>query len=398
MAERRRHIVSLGVVHRLEANQVTAFTHRDRLRTALNHGIPDRVPIDLGGSYATGINVQAYDAWKAHLGLDTPTVVASRRSQIAWVEEPLRQRFGIDTWAVLPRAPRNPPEELFHDGSYRDEWGVLRSRPPGGHYYVSGEPFAAECTLDTLARYSWPNLDDPGYVEGLRAEALQGRQAGYAVVLCLPVGFLHQATFMRGMENLFVDMLRNRRVAESLLDHILDIQSAVTARMLEVAGDLADVVMFADDLGTHDRTMLSPALYRSLIKPRQRRYLDLIHSKTQAKVVYHTCGAIYPLIGDLIEVGVDVLNPVQVSAMGMDPARLKREFGRDLCFWGGIDVARVLPHGTPEEVRGTVERMIATLGPEGYVVSATNNIQADTSPENITAMLDAATPAGGCTS
>jgi len=228
-------------------------------------------------------------------------------------------------------------------------------------------------------------------VEGLREEAQRGRAAGYAVVLCLPVGLLHQATFLRGMENLFVDMLRAPRLAEALLDAVLDVQYAITEHMLEAAGDLADAVMFADDLGTHDRPMMSPALYRRLIKPRQRRYLDMIHAKTRAKVVYHTCGAIYPLIGDLVEIGVDVLNPVQVSAVGMDPARLKREFGRDLCFWGGIDVAHVLPRATPEELREAVVRMIHTLGPDGYVLSATNNIQADTPPENLSAMLEAAT-------
>jgi uroporphyrinogen decarboxylase len=365
-------------------------TSRERIQSALNHSIPDRIPVDVGGSYATGVNVEAYKAWKSHLGLDTPTLIASRRSQIAWVEEPIRQRFGIDTWPVLPRAPHNPPEDLFPDGSYRDEWGVVRSRPTGGHYYVSHEPLAAECTLETLRHYPWPNPDDPGYVEGLREEAQQGRESGYAVMLCLPVGLLHQATFMRGMENLFVDMLRNRRLAEALLDYVLDVQSAITARMLETAGDLADVVMFADDLGTHDRPMMSPALYRSLIKPRQKRYVNLIHSRTRAKIVYHTCGAIYPLIGDLIDVGVDVLNPVQVSAAGMDPDRLKREFGRDICFWGGIDVAHVLPCRTPGEVRTAVLQMIDSLGPDGYVVSATNNIQPDTSPQNISAMLEAA--------
>ena len=365
------------------------MTSRERVMAALNHQIPDRVPVDVGGSYATGVNLRAYEAWKAYLGMDTPTVVASRRSQIAWVEEPIRRRFGIDTWPILPRGPLHPPEELFPDGSYRDEWGVVRSRPPGGHYYVSREPLAGECTPADLDRYPWPDPDDPGYVSGLRDEIEKAHATGYAVVLCLPVGFLHQATFMRGMENLWVDMLANRSRAEALLDRIVDIQCAVTARMLELAGDLADVVMFADDLASQDRPLMSPALYRSLIKPRQRRYLDLIHAKTKAGVVYHTCGAVYPLIPHLIEIGVDVLNPVQVSARGMDPVRLKREFGRDLCFWGAIDVATVLPSGRPDEVRAHVARMIEALGPEGYVISATNNLQPDVSPENLCAMLEA---------
>ncbi len=366
------------------------LTSRERVLTALNRGIPDRVPIDVGGSFATGINVEAYNAWKTHLGLQTPTIVASRRSQIAWVDESIRQRFGIDTWPILPRVPRNPPEQVFADGSYRDEWGVVRSRPTGGHYYVSHAPLAEACDLQTLARYPWPDPDDPGYVEGLREEALRATETGYAVMLSLPVGFLHQATFMRGMEELMVDMVSDRTLAEALLDHVLDVLCAITARMLDAAGDIVDVVLYADDIAFGDRTMVSPALYRSLIKPRQRRYLDLVHSKTQAKVLYHTCGAVYPLIGDLIEIGVDVLNPVQVSAAGMDPARLKREFGRDLCFWGGVDVVSLLPKGNPEEVRLGVDKIIDALGPDGYVLSATNNIQADTKPAILCAMLEAA--------
>jgi uroporphyrinogen decarboxylase len=363
---------------------------RERLLTALNHGVPDRIPLDLGGSYATGINVAAYRAWKDHLGLDTPTVVASRRSQIACVEESLRVRFGIDTWPILPRAPFSPPEQVFADGSYRDEWGVVRSRPEGGHYYVSHEPLAAECTVSSLESYPWPRASDPGYVQGLRAEALRGAATDYAVVLGLPVGMLHQAAFLRGTANLLMDLLSERALAEALLECILGILLDITGRMLDEVGDLVDVVMFADDLGSNDRPLMSPALYRSLVKPRQRRYLDHVHSKTRAKVVYHTCGAIYPLIGDFVDIGVDVLNPVQVSAAGMDPARLKREFGHDICFWGGLDVVELLPRATPEEVRASVERMVETLGPEGYVVSATNNIQPDVSPANISAMLEAA--------
>ena len=368
---------------------MASLTHRSRLLASLNHKVPDRVPIDLGGSYATGINVEAYDNWKAYLGISSPTEVASRRSQIAFVEEELRSRFGIDTLPILPRPPHNPPEQVWPDGSYRDEWGVIRNRAVGGHYYVTHAPLADISDASALARYPWPDPYDPGYVEGLRDETLMARQTDYAVVLSLPVGFLHQAAFMRGTENLLMDMVSERALSEALLDRIVDIHCAIAARILDAVGDLVDIVLYADDLGFNDRTMVSPALYRSLIKPRQRRFLDLVHSKTSAKVLYHTCGAIYPLIGDFIEIGVDVLNPIQVTAAGMEPARLKREYGRDLCFWGGIDVVRLLPFGTPEEVRDGVERMIDTLGPDGYVLGASNNVQVDTAPANLTAMLEA---------
>ncbi len=245
---------------------------------------------------------------------------------------------------------------------------MVRSRPEGGHYYVSHEPLAAECTLSSLQRYPWPRASDPGYVHGLRAEALQGAATGYAVVLGLPVGCCIRPHSCAARPNLFMDMLADRRLAEALLESILGILLEITGRMLDEVGDLVDVVMFADDLGGNERPLVSPALYRSLVKPRQRRYLDHVHARTRAKVVYHTCGAVYPLIGDFIDIGVDALNPVQVSAAGMDPARLKREFGQDICFWGGLDVVQLLPVGLARgsaRVGGAYDRDAGARGLRG---------------------------------
>jgi len=176
------------------------------------------------------------------------------------------------------------------------------------------------------------------------------------------------------------------------LDRRLQIIMAITGRALEEAGEYIDVVTTADDLGMMDRTLLSPAMYRAIVKPRQKRLFDFIKNRTAAKLFYHCDGAIYPLLPDLIEVGVEVLNPVQVSAAGMgDTKKLKSEFGDKLSFWGAIDNLRVLPFGSPQDVREEVTRRIQDLAPGGgYVVSSIQNIQPEVPAENVVAMFDAA--------
>lgn len=366
------------------------MTPRERVLTALSHREPDRVPIDIGGSFATGINIAAYEALKEHLGIQSETVVASRRSQIATVEEEIRRRLAIDTYPLLPRAPEGA-EVIYPDGSYRDEWGVVRCRPEEGHYYVTEAPLAGEISLADLDSFPWPDPDDPGYRRGLAEEAREVRQGtDYALILSLPVGFVHQSQFMRGYEAWLMDLVLEPFLAEALMDHILDIHLAIIGQMLEAVGDDIDVVLYADDVAFQDRLMTSPEIYRRLIKPRQRRLFDFLKARTKAKILYHTCGAVYPLIGDFIEIGLDILNPIQTTAQGMDIQRLKQEFGQDLCFWGGIDLQQLLPHGSPAEVAAVTREIIACLGAGGgYVLSAANNIQADVPPQNILAMVEA---------
>lgn len=366
------------------------MTPRERVLTALSHREPDRVPIDIGGSFATGINIAAYEDLKRYLGVESETVVASRRSQIATVEEEIRRRLAIDTYPLLPRAPEGA-EVIYPDGSYRDEWGVVRCRPEEGHYYVTEAPLAGEISLADLDSFPWPDPDDPGYRRGLAEEAREVRQGtDYALILSLPVGFVHQSQFMRGYEAWLMDLVLEPFLAEALMDHILDIHLAIIGQMLEAVGDDIDVVLYADDVAFQDRLMTSPEIYRRLIKPRQRRLFDFLKARTKAKILYHTCGAVYPLIGDFIEIGLDILNPIQTTAQGMDIQRLKQEFGQDLCFWGGIDLQQLLPHGSPAEVAAVTREIIACLGAGGgYVLSAANNIQADVPPQNILAMVEA---------
>ncbi|MEW6228752.1 MAG: uroporphyrinogen decarboxylase family protein, partial [Bacillota bacterium] len=228
-------------------------------------------------------------------------------------------------------------------------------------------------------------------VNGVEAEVLSYYEKGYAVVVNIRGGFIGQSQLMRGFEGWFTDIALDSGPICDLMDRILQYQTDLTCAMLERVGDKVDVVVYGDDIGTQNGPMVSPAMYRKHLKPRQAKLVQAIKGKTSAWIHYHTCGGVYPLIPDFIEIGVDVLNPIQVSARDMDPARLKREFGDKLSFWGGIDTHRVLPYGTPDDVRAEVKLRLTQMAEGGgYVLNSVHNIQADVPLENIMAMFEAA--------
>lgn len=367
------------------------MTHRERVQLAVNHEEPDRVPFDLGGTFATSINVAAYERLRSHLGIQSETVLASRRSQIPVLDERVLAALDIDTRCVLPGGPDKRPETLLPDGSYQDEWGVVRSKPSTGHYIDSVNPLAGEyLSVTDVESYDWPDPDDPGYTRGVAERARRLHEGtDYAVILCLPVGIVHQSQFQRGYEQWMVDILGNQEVFEALLDRTLDIWLRMSGNLLEAAGPWADIVMWGDDIAGQNGCLVSPDLYRRLIKPRHRRIFDFIKARTRAKVMYHCCGSVYSIIPDLIDMGMDILTPVQVDAASMDTALLKREFGHQVTFWGGIDTHRVLAFGTPSDVRGEVRRRLRDMAPGGgYVLNAVHNIQPEVPPENIVAMFE----------
>ena len=193
------------------------------------------------------------------------------------------------------------------------------------------------------------------------------------------------------MENWFVDLVLNPQIMEYLLDTILDITTAMARNVLSEVGSMADVVTCSDDIGGQKGLLISREHYHNFIQPRHSKYFDEIHSRTDAKLLYHSCGDISSILPDLIEMGVDAINPVQVSAANMDPVRLKENYGSSLAFWGGIDSSQLLPYGTVEDVKSSVQRTIDILGRGGgYILSAVHNIQPDVPPENIEMMLNTA--------
>jgi len=217
-------------------------------------------------------------------------------------------------------------------------------------------------------------------------------ETDYAVVAAIPGGFITWSQFMRGYEGWFIDLAADPALAEGLMDRVLDFLLALAGVLLDAVGPYIQIVTFGDDLAAQNGLMMSMPMFRRFIKPRLRRVFDLIRSKCGARLWFHTDGAIIPLIPDLIDLGIDILNPIQVTAKGMDDTRrLKREFGDDLVFWGGIDTQQLLPFGTPEDVRADVRQRISHLAEGGgYVLNSVHNIQGDVSPQNIIAMFDEA--------
>lgn len=366
---------------------------RQRVRAALNLQEPDRVPIDLGGTGVSTMRDGAYARLKSYLGLDGRQVTGSGPSQKVRVETEVLERLQIDTRSVHTKPPHHSREIEYPDGRYVNEWGVEYYIPPSDQYaYVPVGAPLAKATLADLEAYDWPDPLDPGRTEGVREEARRLHEENkWAIVgnVDKPV-ILELALAMRGFEQLLMDMMMDPAFANRLLDKLTEIQILRYERFLEETGPYLDVILFADDLGIQGGLLLSPELYRKMLKPRHKLMLEAIRRKTEAKILYHSCGDVYPLIGDLIDIGVDCFNPVQVSAGEMgDTARLKREFGKYLSFWGAIDTQHVLPYGTPDDVRAEVRRRINDLAPGGgFIVGPIHNVQDDVPPENLVAMSE----------
>jgi uroporphyrinogen decarboxylase len=375
---------------------MSVLSHRDRVLTILNHETPDRLPIDLGGCPASGINLYAYQALKAHLGVPGAVRVQSERSLLAWPDEAILERFDVDLRLVVAQTPEDSGtrgifDEAAHEkeAEFTDAWGVVRRRPPHGHYYVTHAPFDKEdLTLADLDAHSWPSRakTDAG---GLRRETERlRRETDCALVVHVPGRIFSVGQFMCGFENWLVQLKINPEFCEALLDRTLEIQFAMAEETLKAVGNAVDILYLADDYGIQTGPLISPATFRTIFKPRMARLIQFLRDRSPAKIAFHSCGSVYALIPDFIDVGVQVLNPVQVAAADMDTARLRREFGKHLVFWGAIDTQRVLPKGTPDEVRAEVARRVGDLRP-GYIPASVHNIQAEVPPQNIVAMFEA---------
>jgi uroporphyrinogen decarboxylase len=377
---------------------------RERVRAALAHREPDRIPFDLGGTRVTGIHVRAYERLRPALGLEPREPrVADITQQLAEVEPDVLDALDADVRLVSPGGGSGYRREVREvDGHlvFTDEWGVGRRMPlAGGMYYDSfAPPLYGDIDLAAVDAYAWPDATDPARTAGMGEEARRHAAEGRAVAIGSICGGLTEGLFkLRGFEEGYMDLAGDPGLARRVMERILEVKLAYWERALPAVGDDADVLVEADDLGGQDRTLFSPRTYRELVKPLHRELFDYLHARSAAKVFFHTCGAVRDLIPDLVEIGVDILNPVQVSAANMDTAELKREFGRDLVFWGGgVDTQRVLGGGSPEQVRAEVLRRVGDLREGGGFVFATvHNIQPNVPPENILAIRAALREADG---
>ena len=366
------------------------MTSRDRVLRALNHQEPDRVPLDLGGTHDSSIVVEGYERLKAHFGVSTPTQIMQRMTRAATVDEAVLQALGIDTRAIVIGSPRRSVAAELGPREYRDMWGVERVHPEGGYYYDQRRaPLEGSITVADVRRHTWPDPEDPGLLEGMAARLAWIRtHTEAAAILTLPAPFVHLSQFIRGFQDWYTDFILGTDVLEALFDTVLDITIRIAERELEAFGRDVDVVRCGDDLGGQNGLQVGREHYLRYIKPRHAKFFRRVRELTPAKLMFHSCGSIVDILPDLIETGVQIINPVQVTARGMDPAFLKREFGRDLVFWGGTDSQKTLPFGTAEEVRAMVARLIDTFGPGGgFVFSSCHNIQPDVPLENVLAMF-----------
>jgi uroporphyrinogen decarboxylase len=370
---------------------------RERVLKALNHEEPDRIPFDLGGTVATGIHKTAYRNLRSYMKLPEVDIrTEDIIQQLATVDEDVAGQLGADFRNVAPRSSAIYNLELRDEGeytAYTDEWGIdWRMPKSGGFYYdMVAHPLSAAGAIEETAEYIWPDPVDPHRFTGLRARAKAAHEEGKIVILgglCAGVTEMH--SWLRGYINYYTDFHLNPALSEYLMDKVVELKMAYWERALAEAGEYVDVVTEADDMAGQDRLLLSPDTYRRFIKARHTELFTQIKKLAPVKVFFHSCGAIHPLLGDLIEAGIDILNPVQKSAKGMDLVELKKEFGKDVVFWGGgVDTQRVFSSGTPEDVRQDVKQSIDALAPGGgFVFGTVHNTQPNVPPENFIAMWE----------
>ena len=373
---------------------------RERVMLALNHQEPDRIAIDLGGSICSSIHKKAYLELKKYLGMEVDEIImADYVQQLPYLDEDLLERFEVDFRMVQLPAATVPDLEIFEDGDYWafiDRWGSKLHMPKDGGLYFDWVEFPIkETSMTALDQYQWPRPDPAEHIDQLKTQAKYlYENTDYALVGSGVIGggIFEQPARTMGLENFLVSLLTDPKFADRFMERITEIYIESCNTYLDQIGKYLQVFTYWDDVNSQDGWLISPDIYRKMIKPKQRRLVEAIKKKTDAKIYYHGCGAVFDLIPDLIEIGFDIINPVQVSAAGMDTQVLKRTYGEDIVFWGGgVDTQNTLPFGTPEEVAEEVKRRIDDLAPGGgFVFAPVHNIQADVPPQNIVAAFETA--------
>ncbi|MEI8234001.1 MAG: uroporphyrinogen decarboxylase family protein [Verrucomicrobiota bacterium] len=407
------------------------MTSRERILAAIDHKEPDRVPIDLGATPSSGISAIAYERLRRHLGISSgSTRIYDVVQQLAQPEEEILKRFKVDV-VDLGRTFNTRDEDWYpvqlFDGSSAQypNWFHPTPTPEGGFkaYAPDGTEIATQLKgmnfydqsifpweddypadfgklpdamskvlWSALVHSPWDNASQPGFWERLRANALALRQnSDRAVMLVIGCNLFEWGTFLRRIDNFLMDLLAEPENVERLLDALLEIHLKTLETVCKTVGDVVDVIRFGDDLGMDTGPFMSQETYVKFFKPRHAQLCDYVHKHSSMKTFLHSCGSIYSLMPHLIEAGYDVINPVQTACYQMEPERLKKDFGRDITFWGGgADTRYILNHGTVEQVKEDVKRRLDILAPGGgFVFNPIHNILPDVPPENIVAMFDA---------
>lgn len=370
---------------------------RERVEATLNHREPDRVPITLGGS-ANHLSEERFNVLREHFGFEP----LPRRTLVGFYTtpdyNPLLDRLGTDFRFLHIRPPKsyvpNPVGPGFQE--FVDEWG-LKHRLVSGYYDLAGAPLAKDLgnlTVERIEKFPWPNPYDPDRLVGLKEEAEDlYKNTGYALVGHRPVyGNLWEMTrLLVGMENALLLTVTDTRIFDYLMGKLSEVLDGFYDTFLNAVGPYIQVIEFADDYGTNVGPMFNPEVYRKFMKPRYKKSIEMIKKKApQAKVMLHCDGAIRKFLPDLIETGFEVLNPIEWHLPGMDPVGLKRDFGNDLVFNGGVDVKHVLTEGTVEDVRREVRLRIEQMGHGGgYILAPAHNFTNDMPLQNLLAFFEA---------
>jgi uroporphyrinogen decarboxylase len=407
------------------------MTSRERVLAAIRHTEPDRLPIDCGAMRSTGIQAIAYGRLKRHLGMDgEPPRVFDVIQQLAEPEAAYLDRFGIDAinagrefspdrwkpWTLPDGQPCLVPAhiEFRRDG---EDWLACNPQGRPAARMVAGTTYFSQIVWpmaddgwfdrldqvgDVMGQVCWAALSEPIYADGLsdanlariRAHLVQLRQTqDRAIMIALGANLFEWATFLRGMDHFLMDLAAEPARVEALLDKLVETHLATIDRLLPAVGEHIDLIQLGDDLGMESGPFFSPQQLRELFKPRYRIIIQRIKRHAPHVVIFlHSCGSIAAVLDDLIDAGVEVINPVQISAHGMEPAELKRRFGPAVTFWGGgCDTQTILPRGTPQQVKDHVRRNIDILAPGGgFVFNQVHNILSEVPPENVVAMYEAA--------
>ncbi|MCX6080597.1 MAG: methyltransferase [Chloroflexi bacterium] len=404
---------------------------RERVLAALQHIEPDGVPVDLGATPSSGISAIAYVNLKQYLGIQTgQTRVYDVIQQLAQPEDDLLERYHVDVLDIgrafntqaadwynfrLPQglsvqypAWFRPVKQPNGAWDVFDRDGMrLATMPQDATFfdqtifpYVDGYPenyadlsyWMTKVHWSGLAISPWDHAGEPEFWTQLRQRTLALRQnSDRALTVGAGCNLFEWGTFLRRMDNFLMDLASDQTNVERLLDALLERHLQSLEKICQSVGDIVDLVRFGDDLGTNLGPFMAPATYRKLFKPRHKILTDYVKAHSRMIPFLHSCGSIYKLLPDLIEAGFEVINPVQTNTKDMEPARLKREFGSSLTFWGGgSDTRQILNHGTPEQVKDDVRRNIEALSPGGgFVFNTIHNIMPDVPPENVVAMFAA---------
>jgi uroporphyrinogen decarboxylase len=374
------------------------MNRREAFEATVNHREPERVLVDYG-KHIGSFHRLAYDRLRAHapeLGLPEQPAILDRMAQNIVLPERLCQRLGLDFRWIAPRWVGVRDIEIDGEPGYLDMWHTPHKWTKVGNYFaVAGQPLGREgLTEAEIAAFDWPDPDQPAMFEGLPEQARYWQETTDYIVGAdgIKVGILQTASQLRGYDKLFIDFALNPELTHALLRRISTIINEMYRRYMAAVGRYVRVVVITDDQGTQESLMVSPRMFRTFIKPYLKSLIEAIKAAADVKVLMHCDGAIVPILPDLIEIGVDIINPVQTVVAGLeDTFALKEEFGDHITFHGGIDVQQVLPNATPASLRGEVARRLYDLGRGGgYILAPCHNISFDVPPENVFALFDAA--------